>query len=89
MHHFAASKHHGKLHLGALLQEFPGLFHLYQPIMLVGDGSREPVAQAARALYRPGRRFEPDTELRAQYAEAFTRYRALYEALYGGKRTDA
>ena len=56
---------------------------------MVGAGRFTSVAQAARALYRPGRRFEPDTEVRAQYAEAFTRYRALYEALYGGKRTDA
>lgn len=40
MHHFAASKHHGKLDLGAFFEELAGLFDLYQPIVLIGFGSQ-------------------------------------------------
>ena len=41
------------------------------------------VADGARAVYRAERRFVPDVSHRAQWDEAFARYRALYRTLYG------
>jgi len=55
---------------------------------MVAAGRFASVAEAARGLYRSGRRFEPNPEVRDQYAEAFIRYRVLYGALYGGKSDD-
>ena len=55
---------------------------------MVAAGRFASVAEAARGLYRRGRRFQPNPEVRDQYAEAFAGYRALYGSLYGGKSDD-
>ncbi|HUV39464.1 MAG TPA: hypothetical protein VMY39_07605, partial [Planctomycetota bacterium] len=52
-------------------------------LAMVAAGRFDSVAGASRALYRAAGRFAPDASRRPQYDEAFERYRALYERLYG------
>jgi len=55
---------------------------------MVGAGRYDSVAGAVRELYRPGRCFEPDPEVRGAYDEAHARYRRLYESLYGKQQEE-
>ena len=52
-------------------------------LAMVAAGRFDSVAGASRTLYRAAGRFAPDASRRPQYDEAFERYRALYERLYG------
>jgi xylulokinase len=52
-------------------------------LAMAGAGRHRSVADAARAVYHPGQRFEPRPERRAAYDAAHARYRALYQSLYG------
>jgi len=50
---------------------------------MVAAGRFKSVKEASLEIYEAEKRFEPDASLKAKYDEAFERYRALYESLYG------
>ncbi|MDK1031452.1 MAG: FGGY family carbohydrate kinase, partial [Planctomycetia bacterium] len=50
---------------------------------MVAAGRFKSVKEASLAIYQAEKRFEPDASLKGRYDEAFERYRALYESLYG------
>jgi xylulokinase len=55
-------------------------------LAMAAAGRFKSVAEGSLRLYRADRRFEPNPSLRAGYDEAFRRYRALYESLYGERK---
>jgi sugar (pentulose or hexulose) kinase len=47
----------------------------------IGVGLYEDEQEAFEQVYKPGRTYEPDPELSAQYAEWFSIYKQLYPTL--------
>jgi xylulokinase len=58
-------------------------------LAMAAAGRHDSVAGAARSVYHPERRFEPEAALWTHYDLAFDRYVKLCNALCNGKDRDA